>query len=237
MDLSTAPVLAPHVPALRALGYDSVEHFTGAAALASPQLSAYLGVDVTVLLAALPAAMLAPLALPASPSSFKLGVALDRIPLLSMAPVRLAAAVVGPLPAAVDHVARQPPICDQADRGTCVAFATVAAFEDYLTTRGARASLSEEYMFWDCKQHDGIPAVDGTWLGIAYPLLHSDGSCDAGVWPYNPTPTPSNLGHNPPPPGAAASAAGHRAPAPAQLAVSAIDDLKAALASDRCLSC
>lgn len=91
------------------------------------------------------------------------------------------------------------PIRDQGGRGTCVAFATVA-LREYLI--GCAASLSEQFLYWACKQLDGFPEEAGTFIGTAMCALSTQGVCEQNTWPYNPEHDPTNESQDPPPDGA-----------------------------------
>jgi hypothetical protein len=52
---------------------------------------------------------------------------------------------------------------DQEERGTCVAFATVADLEYHLYEASPKTKHhSEQFLFWACQQRDGRPREDGT---------------------------------------------------------------------------
>ncbi|MDZ7317386.1 MAG: S8 family serine peptidase [candidate division KSB1 bacterium] len=91
---------------------------------------------------------------------------------------------------------RLPPIRNQGMRGTCVAFAMVAAREYLL---GSGNSLSEQCLYWMCKEMDGCPDIEGTWPGVAAAALEMAGVCEASLWPYNPQPIAGNVGQGPAP--------------------------------------
>ena len=120
-----------------------------------------------------------------------LGVALDRIPRSVEAFDSVYAAAAGtaaapaPTPPTSNFASDFLPIKDQGERGACVSFASVAALEQYhFTKTNAKTPFSEQFMYWNCKQHDGNPNAEGTCLGIAFPLLKNDGCCLATTWPY-----------------------------------------------------
>lgn len=101
------------------------------------------------------------------------------------------------LPTAVRLMDRMPPVKNQGERGTCVAFGSVA-LREYLAQR--REVLSEQFLYWACKELDGYPG-EGTHVSTAMTALAEYGVCAASVWPYNPIPTDME-GQGPPPPGA-----------------------------------
>lgn len=91
------------------------------------------------------------------------------------------------------------PIRDQGDRGTCVAFATVAVLEYmYHRIHNAPRDLSEQYLYWNIKRTDGYQR-EGTWLEYAFPRAHGDGVCQEYLWPYEPDKRPDDLTHGNPP--------------------------------------
>jgi len=73
------------------------------------------------------------------------------------------------------------PVKDQGERGTCVAFATVA-LREFLA--GSTAELSEQFLYWACKELDGGDGP-GTTIHTAMSALSEYGVCLAGLWPYN----------------------------------------------------
>ncbi|MCG3196478.1 MAG: C1 family peptidase [Candidatus Omnitrophica bacterium] len=87
------------------------------------------------------------------------------------------------------------PVKDQGQRGACVAFAS-AALREYL--EGGQEQLSEQFLYWACKELDGVPS-EGTTLHTAMAALAEYGVCRALTWPYNPVPDMWNEGQGPPP--------------------------------------
>lgn len=83
------------------------------------------------------------------------------------------------------------PVRDQGQRGTCVAFA-VTAFREFF--EGVDIDLSEQFMYWACKQLDGIPDIPGTTLVAATDALRSYGICLESTWPYVPSCNTDELG-------------------------------------------
>jgi len=101
------------------------------------------------------------------------------------------------LPNAVRLIDQMPPVRDQGQRGTCVAFESVALREFLL---GSRTDLSEQFLYWACKELDGHPGP-GTYIHTAMTAFAQYGVCDERNWPYNPCQT-SDEGQGPPPAGA-----------------------------------
>lgn len=88
-------------------------------------------------------------------------------------------------PADVDLRPLLPPVRDQGQRGTCVAFAVTAAHEMERAS-GALVTddLSEEALYWGCKTADGNWR-SGTQFGSAAVALTNSGQPLEVVWPYN----------------------------------------------------
>jgi C1A family cysteine protease len=79
---------------------------------------------------------------------------------------------------------------DQGDRPTCVAFAVTTLHEHYVATNGqapAQVNLSQEFLYFRCKQRDGLSTSDGTTLSAASESLRLDGQCREDLHPYQPT--------------------------------------------------
>jgi C1A family cysteine protease len=110
---------------------------------------------------------------------------------------------------AVSLVKRLPAVRHQQDRGTCVAFASVAFLEFHLTeAAGSKAKRhSEQFVYWGCKQDDGMGTEEGTFVSTARKVLKARGACLHKTWKYNPLPVPHNESQGPPPAGAKQEAA------------------------------
>src|SRR4051794_6739159 len=87
----------------------------------------------------------------------------------------------------IDLSGRLGPIRDQGNRGTCLAFAATAAHEAArLTRRGdPREDLSEEFLYWACKQADGN-LDPGTGPDALRAALLDPGQSAAELWIYEP---------------------------------------------------
>ncbi len=226
--LTSVPSLSKYADLLSRLGYDSAEEVYGAAQVAGHELAKYLGIDSIAQLM-IASASAAPEAVT---HNFALGVLLDRVPRLAFA-APMAAESLAQLPSHVSLIKQMTAIRDQGGRGTCVAFATIAAFEHYLKGNKRTDNMSEQFLYWNCKRNDGIPNSDGTWVGVAAPLVHRDGACTEKKWAYNAVFNPSNVGQGPPPAGAVIEALGFRSPVSTQLAPTDVHAIKAALAKKK----
>jgi C1A family cysteine protease len=104
-----------------------------------------------------------------------------------------------------------PPVKNQQQRPTCVAFATCALLEyAFHRRRQQRLDLSEQWQYWNCKQQDGQPQDQGTRLDVSFDLAVRDGICGEAAWPYDPREISGNESHGPPP-AVARTAPKHRA--------------------------
>ena len=97
-----------------------------------------------------------------------------------------------------------PPLRNQGSRGTCVAHAVIAVREQLEIGAGSppEMNLSEQYVYWWCKNHDGIPTVSGTYVSMGMRCLNETGAPWEEVWPYDSRET-GDQGQGPPPPEAA----------------------------------
>jgi hypothetical protein len=102
---------------------------------------------------------------------------------------------------AVSLVKRFPAVRNQQDRGTCVAFASAAFLEFQLTESSGAASKrhSEQFVYWGCKQDDGLATMEGTFVSTARAVLTTRGACLNKTWKYNPHLVPNNESQGPPP--------------------------------------
>jgi hypothetical protein len=89
------------------------------------------------------------------------------------------------VPQAVRLMNQMQPVRNQGERGTCVAFASTA-LREFLA--GSTVDLSEQFLYWACKELDGEPG-SGTHVHTAMSALAQYGICEESVWPYNPMQT------------------------------------------------
>ncbi len=85
------------------------------------------------------------------------------------------------LPHEVRMMSLMPPIRDQGQRGTCTAFAAVALCE---FAEKLQWELSPQFLYWACKERDGMPEIDGTSLETTQEALYEAGVCEESLWPY-----------------------------------------------------
>lgn len=90
-----------------------------------------------------------------------------------------------------------PPVRDQGQRGTCLAFAVTAAHEmGRAEGDPVEEDLSEEALYWGCKVVDG-QWRSGTRFASAAVAIGSSGQPLDAVWPYDPT-RPEGAAYHPP---------------------------------------
>jgi C1A family cysteine protease len=122
------------------------------------------------------------------------------------------------------------PIRDQAQRGTCTAFAALACLEyhEHRFAGHAGTDLSEQFAYWNMVEQRPHHDLVSMFMG-----LRNDGACTEHTWPYVSTEQPGNDGQGPPPAAAPAEAAEHRAPAARQLPARDVDEIKRTIAGAR----
>lgn len=117
----------------------------------------------------------------------------------------------GPVPGGAEdlprvHLPCPSPVRHQAERSTCVAHTVCALLE----CTPQPIDLSEQFLYWLCKEHDGAPAQAGTWQRVAVPLLVEHGVLLEQEWPYR-SRRGGSEGQGPPPDGWAEKAEARRA--------------------------
>jgi hypothetical protein len=117
-------------------------------------------------------------------------------------------------------------IRNQGNRGTCVAFASVAVREFLM---GSKQDLSEQYLYWWCDAHDPVPEEPGTTVEMGFRGLYEDGVCFETTWAYNLNPIEGNEGQGPPPAGAAEEAHKYKIEKTIDLDENSITELKLCL--------
>ncbi len=122
-----------------------------------------------------------------------------------------------------------PAVRDQGQRGTCVAFASIAYLEYHLAGGTAKTRrLSEQFVYWACKQNDGIPDREGTFVRVGVETVRTLGSCLSKTWKYCSLPGATE-GQGPPPEGAEKEALDHRWPDAEKLSAGDIARLRKSL--------
>lgn len=236
--IEDAVELVGHAAALKALGYSTLEQVVGTVDATSNELAAYLNIDSDVLrrkFVRRPEHQEQLTAAAKRPLLRSFGVRLDRVPPPRFALMRAPGTQVN-LPLEVNLIGEMAAIRDQAERGTCVAHAATAVAEHYWRTTGQIVDMSRQFLYWDCKQHDGDPAGEGTWVAVAMARLVADGCCKENTWPYNPVKNPANESQDPPPASAIVEAGSFKIPSFQQLTPTSVYDIKSELARQRCVA-
>ncbi len=137
------------------------------------------------------------------------------------------------LPTLVNLIDLMPPVRDQKERGTCVAHAC-AAVREYLLgpDASAAANLSEQYLYWACKEKDNWPG-EGTWIKVGMEVLQAQGICPEPVWSYNPKKVADNEGQGPAPADAQEAAAAYKIAKGELLQARWVDSMKQTLAAGK----
>ncbi|WP_129632622.1 C1 family peptidase [Candidatus Oscillochloris fontis] len=108
-------------------------------------------------------------------------------------------ATVVDLPDAVEPLTKQKSISPphhQGKRNTCVAFSLASIMQ---ILGDDPTDLSEQFLYYLCKEKDGIPGDVGTNPALAVQLLQSEGICTETTWPYHAEPDNSQPGGPKPP--------------------------------------
>jgi len=102
------------------------------------------------------------------------------------------------LPNRVDLRPSLPTVRDQGARSTCLAFAVTAAHEIIRNDHnGVIEDLSEEVLYWGCKQVDG-DREPGSVFSSASAALMQWGQPREELWPYNGNRDDTDLSYSPP---------------------------------------
>jgi C1A family cysteine protease len=148
-------------------------------------------------------------------------------PTLTAAPTAASTAAPTAMSLIDEHLS---PIRDQAQRGTCTAFAALACLEyhEHRFAGRARTDLSEQFAYWNMVEHRPHHDLVSMFMG-----LRNDGACAEHTWPYVPTERPGDDGQGPPPAAAPAEAVEHRAPTVLQLPARDVDGIQRTIAGAR----
>ncbi len=133
------------------------------------------------------------------------------------------------LPTSVRLLDRLGPVRAQGARGTCVAFA-LTGLREFLLESPVR--LSEQHLYWGCKQLDGFGDIAGSTIHDGLSALRTYGICPSEAWPYSEVLLPQNEAHGPLPPRAGAAAADFRMRHATTVSRGNITDIKQILAGN-----
>lgn len=145
----------------------------------------------------------------------------------------------GVLPPSSDLLDRLPnDVRSQGGRGTCVAHAVVAVREQLEIAAGAARdiNLSEQFVYWWCKTHDGIPRTSGTYVSVGMRCLREMGAPPEDGWPYVSHPQGPDESQGPPPARCAQGDAAMRTLRTIELNPSDIQGIKTCLAEGRAVA-
>lgn len=148
-----------------------------------------------------------------------------------------ASAVRAPLPESHNLLDKLPPLRSQGKRPTCVAFAALALREQLEIAAGApqELDLAEQYVYWWCKERDGLPGRNGTYLSLGMRCLRETGAPFESLWPYVATPA-ADQGQGSPPEEAAAGDPGFCIPELQEFNRGDITGMKACLVEGRSIA-
>jgi hypothetical protein len=233
-DIAT---LTEYHAALEKLGLITVEDFVGAASAVPEQLSKYLGRTVSELrdiAASAPAQFNTPID-ESLPSLYPLGARIEAVP-LQLETARSLIVDAAPYPSRMHFINEMPTVKGQGRRDTCCAFASLAATDHWFAQQGRPLELSEQFLYWDCKQIDGHPTSHGTTLTVAFAALQRNGCCTMDTWQYTQQPIPGNEAEGPPPDGATEAALDNRLPSATQLPPRSVQDIRNFVYAHRCVA-
>jgi hypothetical protein len=139
------------------------------------------------------------------------------------------------LPAEVNLIGSLPPPRNQGHRNSCVAFTLAAMVQQQIERQLGQTGepLSPQFIYWACKQRDGIPGDRGTSPLLAMQLLQEAGVCRDVTWPYNPNVDDQNPGHGPAAPEALEEARRYRISGFDVIQPKSVLQIKAQLAAGR----
>lgn len=110
----------------------------------------------------------------------------------------------------------QTPVKYQAQLGSCVSFTTSGQKESYdYYELGVVPDLSEQFLYGKCKDIDGMPNVEGTYIRAAMKVLKDFGVCEEAYFPYEAKYPPNGV----PAPGYLDNAAKYKISAYASVAI------------------
>jgi hypothetical protein len=228
--------LRDYVELLRPLGYRTVGQFVGAVRVANEELTDYLGFDANQILKYIPDGMKSGNFLAGEPLRLSFGVRLDAIPRPRRAFGIPPSAPVG-APATKNMISEMPPILDQGARSTCVSFAALAVIEHRDRKAGKYQPMSEQFLYYQCKQKDSIPQSPGTWLEVAFEKVLSQGGCCLDkTWKYQPDVVAGDETRGTPPAGAVEEAANYISQGFRRLPPTSVPDIRSCLQNGNCVA-
>jgi len=140
------------------------------------------------------------------------------------------------LPSSIDYRKQLPVVRSQGDRGTCVACASVCVREHLEIVAGAPPDdidLSEQFVYWYCKENDALPTMEGTFTHLGLECMQEIGVPEERYWPYNPFTIAGDESQGPPPEEALEKAAIYRISRLIRLNPERVEDLKTCIADGK----
>jgi C1A family cysteine protease len=111
----------------------------------------------------------------------------------------------------------------------------VAVREYLLGGESTQGDLSEQFVYWACKERDGYTG-SGTWIRHGMAVLQEQGVCTELVWPYSAGSLSGNEGQGPPPVDAEARALAYRIDSSESLHPRWVEALRRHLAEERAIA-
>lgn len=128
-------------------------------------------------------------------------------------------------PPKIDFTEQMSDVRDQGSEGTCVGFACAVGVKEYQEKieHTKQIGLSPRFLYQKCKERDGFPDQEGTYIKIALEVLNEIGVCEEQYWPY--------IAHNSgsPKPGAEENANRYKIKAGAYARLDSLDTMKKSL--------
>ena len=134
------------------------------------------------------------------------------------------------LPENVEPLGPLPPTLNQGTRNTCVTFSLAALYQ---IASGDPTDLSEQFLYWACKQRDGLAGDSGTRPDVALKALQELGICTEATWPYSPQVNQAQPGHAEPSAAAKKEALLRRISRFTQLPAKSVGQIQVALSKGR----
>ena len=89
-------------------------------------------------------------------------------------------------PSKMDYTQQMTAVRDRGSEGTCVGFACAVGLKEFQEKKEHTRDieLSPRFLYQKCKEIDGIPNQEGTYIRTALSVLSEAGVCEESYWPY-----------------------------------------------------